>query len=111
MKILFDALQDDQLLENLKGELTLQGKSIVWSYDIIKNSEQHGDDNEEGIELMIDDGEFRYKDYISTEEMLQEAYDDDIELLQNYIYELGDCIDRNYSDPKLTSTVISFKIS
>lgn len=110
IKELYEALQDGGLLEKLKGELILHGKFIVWTYDIIKNSEEIGDDNEEGIDMLIEEDEYNYNDYESTEELLRQAYDEDLESIQDYINDLGDCIDRAYSDPKMGKTTISFRI-
>lgn len=107
---LFETLQDERLLERLKGELVLSGKFIVWTYDIIKNSEELGDDNDEGIDMLIADDEYNYNDYQSTEELLRQAYDEDLESIQDYITDLCDSIDRAYSDPKIGKTTISFRI-
>jgi len=112
IKKLFDVLLSTDIQEKIKGELTLHGKKIIWAYDITKNSERLGDDNNEGVSVLIDDNETDYTGYIDTsiEEMLQQACDEDMEIIQNYVYEMNDCIDWSYSDPHLGETTISFKI-
>jgi len=111
LKVLYGQLQNDDLGNEMKGELILQKNRIVWRYDLSKNSEVFDSGEKSSLDDDDDDNdEFNYDDVISTEERLQEAYDSDIELIQNFIYEIGDSIDWLYSDPEIKNTVISFYI-
>ena len=107
MKILYEALQSTDLQEKLTGELTLHNKYIVWTYDLVKDSEENGEIDEDQKDE--DDSNNVYVDIRSSEEMLTEAYDKDIELIQDYINITGDCIDRTFTDPEITKTAITFK--
>lgn len=107
IKLLYDALMSSDLQEKLTGELTLHNKYIVWTYDLLK----HSDDLEDDIDEYCDevDPDVDYIDMMSNEEKLTDVYDEDIELIQDYIYMINDCIDRTYSDPVVTDWAITFK--
>lgn len=107
LKALYEQLQDDDLANQLKGELILQKARIVWRYDLSKNSDTF-EDNVENDDEDHEDEDFGYG--VSTEELLQETYDADIELIQNFVYELGDCVDWFYGDPEIKGSIISFVI-
>lgn len=108
IKILYQALQSSDLQEKLTGELTLSNKYIVWTYDLIKDSEENGDVDEEQIEDDYNTNNI-YADIRSNEEILRDAYDNDMELIQDYINICGDCIDRTFTDPEISKTAITFK--
>jgi len=102
---LFEELQNN-ILEELNGELILDGNCIVWSHDI--DREEIIDD----IELNEDDDELEYG-FIgidSPEELLLQGYRDDLDVIERHIAKLDDYADWSFSDPEVTDTNISFKI-
>ena len=101
---LFEELQDN-ISDELKGELILIGNCIIWSYDLDRNGvvediEHHDDD-----EL-----EFDFASTTSPEELLQQGYDEDLLIIEAHIANLDDYADWSFSDPEVTDTIISFKI-
>jgi hypothetical protein len=77
---LFEQIQDNLLSDGLlSGEFTLQGNCIVWTYNLEENSEEIDAPNE-------DDDEMNFSfEAISSEELLQEAYQDDLILLEQFL--------------------------
>jgi len=105
MKIneLFEELQDN-VLEELNGEIILEGNCIIWSYDIDRDGIAIIDDTEDD-----DDLEFDFDSIRSSEELLQEAYAEDLFSIQSYVdgLEENDC---TFSEPEIGETTISVKI-
>jgi hypothetical protein len=100
---LFNKLQVE-LSEELKGELTLKGKSIIWTYDLNKNSEEIDTPNED------DDEDFNFEAQ-SPEELLLEAYIDDLENIQQLLDEYDEFDNWLFSEPETNETIISFRIT
>jgi hypothetical protein len=100
---LFNKLQVE-LSEELKGELTLKGKSIIWTYDLNKNSEEIDAPNED------DDEDFNFEAQ-SPEELLLEAYIDDLENIQQLLDEYDEFDNWLFSEPETNETIISFRIT
>jgi len=101
---LFDKLQEDGLTEDLGGELIIKGNCIIWTYDLNKNSEE--------IEAPSDDEEepeFSF-DTASPEELLLEAYGEDLEKIQEFLDEYEEIDSWTFSEPETTETIISFRI-
>ena len=99
---LYKELQDN-ILDDLNGELILQKKSIVWSYNL------DNDGITEDLEL-TDDEEYDFTSATSPEEMLQQGYDEDLEVIEAFIAQLDDYADWTFSDPEISDTIISFRI-
>lgn len=102
---LFNKLQEE-LSDDLKGELILKGKSIIWTYDLNKNSEEIDAPNEDDD----DNDEFNF-DSQSPEELLIEAYIDDLENIQQLLDEYEEFDNWSFSDPDTNETTISFRIT
>jgi hypothetical protein len=99
---LFEKLQDD-ILEELNGELILEGNCIIWSYDLDRDSAV------QDIEVN-DDDEFDFTSATSPEELLQQGYDEDLIVIEGCIAQLDDFADWSFSDSEIGETQISFKI-
>ena len=82
---LFEEIQDEFIPEELNGEFLLQGSSIVWSYDLENASEEidYDDDDEDNM--------FGFES-MSSEELLLEAYREDLEKLQDLLDEKNETI-------------------
>jgi hypothetical protein len=100
---LFNKLQEE-LSNDLKGELTLKAKSIIWTFDLNKNSEEIDAPNDD------DDEEFNFEAQ-SPEELLIEAYIDDLENIQQLLDEYDESENYLLSDPETNETTISFRIT
>lgn len=101
---LFEQIQDRFLPEELDGEFTLHGNCIIWTYNLDNDSEEIVAPNEE-------DEEFNYSfDAMSSEELLQEAYDKDLALLEGLLDELEEFDNWTFSTPDISENTISFKI-
>ena len=102
---LFEKIQEEMLLNELKGELTVKGNCIVWTYDLNKNSEE--------IETPVDEDEeesdFNFEES-SPEELLLEVYTEDLEKLQEFLDENEETENWTFSEPETSDTIISFKI-
>jgi hypothetical protein len=100
---LFENIQDKIYPDDLKGDFTLHGNCIVWTYDLDKDSEE--------IEVPIeeDDDSFGF-DALSPEELLQEAYQDDLFLFEGLLDELEETGNWSFSEPEIGEKVISFRI-
>lgn len=102
---LFEEIQNEFHPEELKGEFLLQGDSIVWSYNLGVDSEEiEYCDNEE-------DDNFFYFEAQSSDELLQEAHQQDLEKLQAFLDEIEQSDAWTISDFEATDCIISFKIS
>jgi hypothetical protein len=100
---LFEELQDNVLVE-LNGEIILEGNCIVWSYDIDRDGMPICDNVEDDDEFEFDFGSIK-----SSEELLQDAYDEDLLSIQSYVDGLGED-DWIFSEPEIGETTISIKI-
>jgi len=101
---LFEAIQNKFLPEDLNGEFLLQGNCIVWTYNLDNDSEEIDAPDE-------NDEEQNYSfDAMSSEELLQEAYDDDLECIEGFLDELDEFDYWTISEPETNGNVISFKI-
>lgn len=99
---LFDKLQEE-LSNDLKGELTLKAKSIIWTYNISENSDE--------IDAQDDDDEDYDFQAQSPEELLLDAYIDDLENIQQLLDEYDEFDNWLFSEPETNETIISFRIS
>jgi hypothetical protein len=100
---LFEKIQDNFLPEDLKGEFTLHGNCIVWTYNL--------EDNTESINVPTDeDDEIFDFESISSEEILQNAYDEDCEALELFLDELEEYDNWSFSEPEIIENIITFKI-
>jgi hypothetical protein len=107
IKILFKKLQDDkQLLEKLTGELTLKGDTIVWSYDLDNDAEEIDICQEE-----LDDSDVTFEEVVCVEEYLTEAYETDLEEIEDFITSNDDIGEYDFSNSIIKGTCVSFKIS
>lgn len=100
---LFETTQDEFLSEELNGEFLLHGNVIIWSYNITEDSEE--------LEYLNDDDEesFNFK-VVSSEELLQEAYQDDFNKLQEFLNDIEEIDNWTFSDSEIVDDVIVFKI-
>jgi hypothetical protein len=101
---LFEKIQERFLPEDLNGEFILQGNCIVWTYNLDNDSQE--------IDVPDDDEEespFSFE-ATSAEELLQEAYEEDHDLLEEFLDELEEYDNWTFSDPETTGNIISFRI-
>lgn len=111
INVLFEKLSDKNFIDQLDGELILVDKSIIWTFDLIKNSEEYEDDFDNEYD---DNDEFEndieYEDINSPEELLDESYNKDVELIEEFIDEIDDINNWNFSNVETNKNTISFKI-
>jgi len=101
---LFEEIQDEFHPEELNGEFTLAGNSIVWTYDL--------DDDAEDITIDDDDDEYSFGfEAESPEELLLEAYKQDLELLDKLLDELEETDNWTISPTETIDNVITFELS
>lgn len=100
---LFEEIQDEFIPEELNGEFLLQGSCILWSYDLEESAEEidYDEDN--------DDNMFGFES-ISSEELLLEAYQEDLVKLQELLDENGEIDNWTFSDTDTNENIICFKI-
>lgn len=99
---LFETIQDELLSDELNGEFLLHGNVIIWSYNITENSEE--------AEYLDDDEESFNFEVISSEELLQEAYQDDFNKLEEFLNDTEEIDNWTFSDSEIVDDVIVFKI-
>ena len=106
LKNLYKEMQENEVLQDrLSGELTLNGKSIVWTFKI-ENEINYNDDYDD-----IDEDDFDMDDSVSVEEILTCTYDEDLEEIQDNIRELDIYDELLFLEPKIKDNMISFKIT
>jgi hypothetical protein len=99
----FEAIQDKFLPEELNGEFILQGNCIIWTYDLDEDSEVIPAPSE-------DDEESNYSfESQSSEELLWEAYQEDLEAVELFLDSIGE-ENWTFGDPDIGDSTISFKI-
>ena len=101
---LFEKIEERFLPEDLNGEFQLQGNCIIWTYNLDNDSEE--------IEFPENDDEessFSFESK-SSEELLQEAYDDDLESIEGFLDELDEYDNWTFSEPETNGNIISFRI-
>jgi hypothetical protein len=101
---LFEKLQDEYLPEELNGEFVLAGNLIVWTYDLDEDSEGISIDDEDD-----EDNNFSFE-ASSPEELLLEAYREDLELLETFLDEIEETENWTISDSETIDNIITFKI-
>jgi hypothetical protein len=101
---LFDKIEEGGLSESLNGELIVKGNCMIWTYDLNKNSEEIEAPTDEDEE-----SEFSF-DVSSPEELLLEAYTEDLEKLQEFLDENEETENWTFSEPETSDTIISFRI-
>jgi|WetSurMetagenome_2_1015567.scaffolds.fasta_scaffold984821_2 hypothetical protein len=101
---LFDELQERFFPEDLNGELVLHGNCIVWSHKVENDIE-----DEDEVSEFEDDDPLSFE-VSSCEELLQDAYNEDLEKIETFLDELNQTNDWTFSDADITDNGISFKI-
>jgi hypothetical protein len=102
---LFEEIQDKFLPEDLNGEFTLHGNCIVWTYDLNNDSEEIViPDSEEDDDTLFD------FESSSSEELLQEAYEEDLAQIEGLLDELEEYDNWTLSTPDINENTISFRI-
>ena len=100
---LFETIQDEFVPEELNGEFLLHGNVIIWSYNLTEDSEE--------IVYLNDDEEETFSfEASSSEELLQEAHQEDLEKLQFLIDGVEETDNWTFSDSEVVDDVIVFKI-
>ncbi len=111
---LFKEIQDYFFPDDLKGEFILHGNCIVWTYDL--NDENVIMANNDGDNVIMlnnnEDDELSSYDFdvTSSEESLQEAYDKDIILLEEFLDSINESENWSFSEPDIYEDTISFRI-
>ena len=100
---LFEVIQDEFLPEELNGDFLLHGNVIIWSYNLTE-------DSEELLYLDEDEEELFNFETTSSEELLQEAYQEDLEKLQQFLDSIDETDNWSFSDGEVVDDVIVFKI-
>ena len=103
---LFEKIQDKFLPEELNGEFQLHGNCIVWTYNLENNCDEmfepYNCDEDEELQFNFES--------LSSEEILQEAYDCDMLKIDGLLDELEESDDWSFSEPDINEDTISFKI-
>jgi len=100
---LFETIQNEFLPEELNGEFLLHGKTIIWSYNLTEDSEELlylDEDEENGFNF----------EATSSEELLQEAQQEDLEKVQQFLDTVEETDNWTFSDYEVVDDVIVFKI-
>jgi len=100
---LFETVQDEFLPEELNGEFLLHGNVIIWSYNLTE-------DSEELLYLDEDEEESFIFEATSSEELLQEAHQEDLEKVQQFLDGIEETDNWTFSDYEVVDDVIVFKI-
>ncbi len=104
IKELYKKLQNNFDSDELKGSFTLHGSSIRWEYNLY--------DSNSGSKYEKDfDGEIEPDfESESIEEQLNEACNDDLDLIEVYLDELGEYDNCEISESEIDDNTISFTI-
>lgn len=101
-------LQDRFLSEELNGEITLHGNCIIWEY-YLENDGEEVEIYTNFEDYYDEEIEFDFKS-LSSEELLLEAYDKDLEMIKSYLDKLEEIDNWSFSDPYIIDNTIAFKI-
>jgi hypothetical protein len=104
---LFENIQENFIDDESKGELTLQGNCIVWTYtydeeECDNSFECNDDDDDEGMYIQFES--------ITIDEKLEEIGSNYIESLGLYLDELNELENWTFSEPDIIDDTISFKL-
>ena len=100
---LFEVIQDNFIPEDINGEYTLHGNLIIWTYNL--------DDDSEELSIPADDDDFEFAfEVTSSEELLNQAYRDDLEQLNALLDEFEEIDNWTISEPETIDNTISFRI-
>jgi hypothetical protein len=103
---LFKEMQETFSDGELNGNIILQKNAIVWSYSL--NDSEEGDDDD--FEFGDDDDSFDFNTP-ANEELLQDAYAEDLERIEELLDETDeDCL-FTVTDAEITEKRISFRIT
>jgi len=101
---LFEEIQDEFITEELNGEFLLRGSTIVWSYNL--------EDDAEEVDYIDEDEDNMFGfDSVSSEELLLEAYQEDLENLNDFLDRLEETSNWTLSETETIENIISFNIS
>lgn len=98
---LFETIQDEFLPEELNGEFLLYEKMIIWSYNLTDDTEEFDYD---------DDDETLSFESLTSEELLLEAYQEDIEKLRQFLDTIEQIDNWILCDNEIVDETIIFKI-
>jgi len=101
---LFETIQDEFNSEDINGEFLLFGNVIIWSYNLTEDSEEITFLNED------DEEEIFSFEATSSEELLQEGYQEDFDKLQEFLDGIEESDNWTFSDSEIVDDVITFKI-
>jgi len=110
MKIneLYNQIKDNFGFDYLEGDLTLKNKFILWSYSLDGSCDSNKNNR---FDDYCDEEDFNYyNDLLSSEEILRDAYDHDIEILNGYLDEIDEDGDWTITEPNIHKISISFRI-
>jgi hypothetical protein len=101
---LFEEIQNKFFPDELNGEFQLHGNCIVWTYKLEDDSEEITipADNEDEMSFGFDS--------TTPEELLNEAYEKDLELVEALLDEIEETENWTFSEAESSDTIISFKI-
>lgn len=101
---LFKQIQNKFPSEDLDGEFELHGNCIVWTYVLDNELEEITIPDE-------DDDDFNYNfEAMSSEEILQETYDNVSQQIEEFLDELEEYDNWTFSNPDINENTISFRI-
>ena len=99
---LFETIQNELVPKQLNGDFTLHENNIIWSHTL---------NNNEGLDFFDDDDEESFSfETISSEELLQEAYQEDYNKLQEFLDNIEEANHWSFSDDEIIDNTISFNI-
>jgi len=107
---LFEYIQERFIPEDLSGEFQLHGNCIIWTFNLDNNVEElpnyprHDDEDNDEEVLQFD------FESLSSEEILQEAYDHNKEKIEEMLDLLDESDNWSFSESDINENVISFKI-
>ena len=99
---LFETIQDKFIPDELSGEFLLHENTIIWSYNLTEDSEE--------MNYLDDDDEIPNFEASSSEELLQEVYQEEFEKLQQFLDGIEETDNWTFSDYEIVDDVIVFKI-
>lgn len=107
IKDLFEILQEEYIVEQLKGELTLDGNCIIWSFDVKDDINDENESHNDTDDIDYEEFSFNIK---SACEILEETYGEDFILIEKVIDEYDALDNWTFSSSEIWKNNISFKI-
>ena len=102
---LFEEIQKKFKFNELKGDITINNNSILWSYSF----ENDSNEIDHFFDIEDDGADFSFN-ALTSEEILYEAHEEDLNKIEMFLDKIDELDNWTIDDPYIGGDTISFKI-